>query len=88
MRIPVVGRKNYYGSGAIWNGHFLATMLSIFQTLFLWKINPRDWLYEYLNACAKSGGKVPDDFQYYLPWNMSKQMRKRLSKHCTYNDTS
>lgn len=79
MRIPVVGRKNYYGSGAIWNGHFLATMLSIFQTLIVWNINPRDWLYTYLQACADNGGRVPKKIQSYFPWNMSKRKRNQMA---------
>jgi len=38
QRNPVVGRKNYYGSGAEWSGKLAATMFSIFQTLLLWKL--------------------------------------------------
>lgn len=31
QRTPVVGRKNYYGSGAEWSGNLAAMMFSIFQ---------------------------------------------------------
>ena len=33
QRGPVVGRKNYYGSGAVWAGRLAAMMFSLFQTL-------------------------------------------------------
>ena len=69
LRGPVVGRKNYYGSGAQWSGELSATLFSLFHTLERWQINPRTWLTEYLNACADAGGRVPEDCQRFLPWN-------------------
>jgi transposase len=51
-RGPVVGRKNYYGSGSLWSGQLAAMLFSLFQTLALWDINPRVWLEAYLQACA------------------------------------
>ena len=79
LRNSVVGRKNYYGSGSIWSGHFSAMMFSIFQTLVLWNINPRLWLVEYFTECARRGGKPPPDVSRYLPWSMPKRRKKRLS---------
>ena len=55
-RGPVVGRKNYYGSGSLWSGRLAAMMFSLFQTLCLWGLNPRLWLTAYLEACAQAGG--------------------------------
>lgn len=81
LRNSVVGRKNYYGSGAIWSGHFAAMMFSIFQTLLLWDINPRLWLSEYFEDCAKRGGRPPPDVSKYLPWNLSGRKKNRLSFH-------
>ncbi len=46
LRNLVVGRKNYYGSGAIWSARFTAVMFSIFKTLELWEINQVQWLSE------------------------------------------
>ena len=69
LRGPVVGRKNYYGSGAEWSGELSATLFSLFQTLERWRINPRTWLTEYLSACALAGGRVPEDCERFLPWN-------------------
>ncbi|MGZ3387141.1 MAG: IS66 family transposase [Isosphaeraceae bacterium] len=40
-RGPVVGRKNYYGSGSVWSGRLTAMMFSLSQTLCLWGLNPR-----------------------------------------------
>ncbi|MGH7441351.1 MAG: IS66 family transposase, partial [bacterium] len=44
QRGPVVGRKNYYGSGAVWSGQLAAMLFSLLQTLCLWNLNPRAWL--------------------------------------------
>jgi transposase len=77
-RGPVVGRKNYYGSGAIWAGQLATTLFSLFQTLALWNINPRMWLRAYLEGCARAGGKVPADVSNYLPWNMTPEARKAM----------
>jgi len=84
MRIAALGRKNYYGSGSVWSGHFTACLFSIFQTLKLWNVNPRKWLTEYLQACADNRGQVPDDLTCFLPWTMSKEQLARLQ----YPDTS
>ena len=76
---PVVGRKNYYGSGSLWSGQLAATLFSLFQTLALWNINPRVWLAEYLQACANAGGKPPANGAAFLPWNLPQEKRKEWS---------
>ena len=63
MRGPVVGRKNYYGSGARWAGELAAMMFSLFETLEGWNLEPRDWLTAYLQECARAGGKRPEDIE-------------------------
>jgi transposase len=78
LRGPVVGRKNYYGSGAVWAGELAAMLFSVFQTLCLWKINPRVWLEAYLQACAKAGGQAAA-LDGFLPWKMSEEKRKEWS---------
>jgi transposase len=78
-RGPVVGRKNYYGSGSLWSGQLAAMLFSLFQTLALWNINPRRWFMEYLQACARAGGQAPKDVAPFMPWNMSEQQRKEWS---------
>lgn len=79
LRGPAVGRKNYYGSGAIWSGHLAAALFSIFATLQLWQINPRLWLGWFLEACAALGGKAPKDIEPFLPWNLSAEKRAELT---------
>ena len=71
IRGPAVGRKNYYGSGALWAGRLAVMIFSIFSTLVLWKINSREWLSWYFEACANNGGKAPADPELFLPWNLS-----------------
>src|SRR5262249_45052652 len=56
-RGPVVARKNYYGSGAVWSGRLAAMMFSLLHTLAVWKLCPLRWLTAYLTACAAAGGK-------------------------------
>jgi transposase len=75
-RGPVVGRKNYDGSGAVWAGRLAAMLFALVQTLSLWQINPRAWLTWYLNACAESGGQPPTDLSSYLPWNLSEEQHQ------------
>src|SRR5207249_11636647 len=79
QRGPVVGRKNYYGSGAVWAGQLAAMLFSLVQTLCLWRLNPRAWLTAYLEACAAAGGQAPANLESFLPWNMSAERRQEWS---------
>lgn len=74
-RGPVVGRKNFYGSGAVWAGQLAAWLFSLVATLRQWQINPRAWLTAYLTACAAIGGKAPADVSGWLPWNLTAEQR-------------
>jgi transposase len=76
QRGPVVGRKNYYGSGSVWSGHLAAMMFSLFQTLCLWGLNPRLWLTAYLQACAEAGGCAAGHVERFLPWNLNPEQRR------------
>lgn len=75
-RGPALGRKNYYGSGALWSGQLAAFMFSIFQTLSLWGLSCQGWLTAYLQACAEAGGAVPASPEAFLPWNLSVEQRQ------------
>lgn len=77
LRNAVVGRKNYYGSSSHWSGCLSATLFSLFQTLLLWKINPRLWLTDYLTSCAENGGKAPENAGDFLPWHLNQKQRER-----------
>ena len=80
IRSPVNGRKGYYGSGSIWSAHFAAESFSILQTVALWKLNPRHWLDDYLQACAKNKGQPPRNLDSFIPWKMSPERRDFLSR--------
>jgi transposase len=85
-RGPALGRKNYYGSGALWSGRLAAMMFSLFATLTLSKINIRKWLRWYLDSCAENGGKAPDEVTPFLPWTLSEQRRQEMTTEA--DDTS
>jgi transposase len=77
-RGPVVGRKNYYGSGAVWSGQLAAIMFSVVQTLRLWGLNAQQWLTGYLTACAEQGGRASVELRRWLPWQMTAAERAAL----------
>lgn len=76
LRPSVVGRKNYYGSGAIWSAQLAAYLFSILGTMKLWGINPQTWLLSYLEGCAHCGGHEPQNIDQFLPWKMTDEQRK------------
>jgi len=80
LRTPVVGRKNYYGSGSVWSAHLAATMFSVLQTVLLWDLNPHHWLTAFLQACADHGSKSPADLSAFLPWQMTPARRAELAR--------
>ena len=80
LRTPVVGRKNYYGSGSVWSAHLAAMMFSVLQTVLLWDLNPHHWLTAFLQACADHGGKTPTDLNAFLPWQMTPERRAELAR--------
>jgi transposase len=80
LRTPVVGRKNYYGSGSVWSAHLAARMFSVLQTILLWGLNPHHWLSTFLQACADHGGTCPPDLRAFLPWQMTPERREELTR--------
>jgi transposase len=78
LRTPVVGRKNYYGSGSIWSAHLAAMMFSVLQTILVWGLNLRHWLSAFFDACAAHGGKTPPDLSAFLPWQMTDERKHQL----------
>ncbi len=79
LRNPVIGRKNYYGSGAVWSGTVTQMMFTIFQTLLLNKINPRLFLLSYFDECARNKGSIPAEPERFLPWNLSEEQKASLT---------
>jgi transposase len=80
IRNPATGRKNYYGSGAVWSAELAAMLFSILQTVILWGFNPRHWLHAYLSACAENGGLAPTDLTPFLPWTMAETRLNELTQ--------
>jgi transposase len=78
-RGPALGRKNYYGSGALWSGRLAVKLFSLFATLTMAKLNIRTWLTLFLESCAQNGGRVPSDIDPFLPWKMSEQRRREMA---------
>jgi len=75
QRSNAVGRKNYYGSGAVWSGHLSAHAFTIFQTLLRNHIDPHPWFLAYFTACAQNGGEPLKNVEAFLPWNLSKEQK-------------
>jgi len=80
LRNPVVGRKNYYGSGSVWSAHLAARLFSVLQTVLLWGLHPHHWLSVFLQACADNGGTCPADLRAFLPWQMTPERREELTR--------
>jgi transposase len=80
IRGPVVGRKNFYGSGSLESAELTAKMYTQLQTVEQWGLNPHHWLREYLEVCAEAGGTAPADLTPFLPWKMSEERRQHLAK--------
>lgn len=87
LRRSVVGRKNYYGSGATWSAELAAALFTLFKTLTLWKINVHTWLLAYFHECALVGGSPLEDITRFLPWEMTEKQRELLSKPPSYENS-
>jgi transposase len=87
LRGAALGRKNYYGSSALWSGQLAMMLFSVFATLSQWTINPRHWLRWYLDACAAAGGQAPNDIQHFLPWNLGEEQRRTMAEPMASGDS-
>jgi transposase len=77
LRGPVVGRKNYYGSGAEWAAHLAARVWTITATAEHHGHQPLDYLTRYLDACAAAGtAPTSADLEALLPWNLTPHKRE------------
>lgn len=75
LRNPVVGRKNYYGSGSVWSGFLTAMLFTLLQTTLKNEVDPKAFLEAYFQACAENGGQAPKDLDDFLPWNLSDEKK-------------
>ena len=55
----MIGRKNFYGSGAEWAARLAADVWTVTATAARHDIEPLGLLTGYLHACARSGGAAP-----------------------------
>ena len=78
LRSAVIGRRLSFGSDSEKGAEFTAMMYSVAGTLAMNGIDVRRWLEAWLTACAKNGGKPPDDLSPWLPWSMSERRKRKL----------
>jgi transposase len=79
LRTPVIGRKNFYGSGAQWAADLAADVWTVTATAARHDIEPLSLLTDYLQACAQRGGTAPAgaDLDPFLPWTPQGRARRR-----------
>lgn len=75
-----VARKNFYGSGAQWSGELACACFSLLATLRQQELCPRKFFTAYLEACARQGGRAPENLDEFLPWNLSPEKRAAWSR--------
>jgi transposase len=70
LRGPVVGRKNYYGSGSVVSAELASQVWTITATAQQAGLNPLAYLRAYLDGCAQAGGTAPHGqaLTRFLPW--------------------
>ena len=78
LRGPVIGRRLSFGSDSETGARFTALLYSVVATLKTNGIDVRRWLEAWLQACAKNGGRPPEDLSEWLPWSMSEERRRAL----------
>jgi transposase len=73
LRGPVVGRKNYYGSGSVVSAQLASRVFTITATAERAGLNPLAYLTAYLQECARAGGRAPTGqaLTRFLPWAAS-----------------
>jgi transposase len=79
LRTPVIGRKNFYGSGAEWAAHLATDVWTVTATAARHDIEPLGLLTGYLHECARNGGIAPAGagLDPYLPWTPQGRARRR-----------
>jgi len=73
LRGPVVGRKNYYGSGSVVSAQLASRVWTITATAARAGLNPLAYLTGYLDECARAGATAPTGaaLTRFLPWAAS-----------------
>ena len=79
LRCAVIRRRLSFGSNSEDGAKFTAIMHSVVGTLSMHGIDVLRWLEAWLTACAKNGGKPPDDLSPWLPWTMSEARKRKFT---------
>jgi transposase len=79
LRALAVARKNFYGSRSQWSGELACGCFTILATLRQHGICARRYFQEYLEACARAGGKAPENLEEFLPWKWSAEKKAAWS---------
>ena len=80
LRGPVIGRLTSCGSGSPQGAERTAQLYSVFGTLRVAGINPYSWMEAHLDACARNGGRAPEQLDRWLPLAMDEERRQALSQ--------
>jgi transposase len=80
LRNSVIGRKNFYGSGARWAADLAADVWTITATAAQNGLEPLPLLEGYLTACAQADGTTPagTELQPFLPWTPQGRTRRAV----------
>jgi transposase len=83
LRGPVVGRKNFYGSGSKTSAELASRVWTITATAERAGLNPLVYLGAYLHACAQAGGTPPTGaaLDRFLPWALNPDDRAAWARH-------
>lgn len=80
LRPAAVARKNFYGSCALWSGELACASFTLLSTLRQHQLCPRKYFTAYLEACARQGGRAPENLEPFLPWKLSAEQRALWSR--------
>ena len=80
LRNPVIGRKNFYGSGARWAADLAADVRDHHRRRRPDGLEPLPLLQDYLTACAQAGGTAPAgaELEPFLPWTPQGRARRAV----------
>jgi transposase len=83
LRGPVVGRKNFYGSGSKTSAELASRVWTIIATVERAGLNPLVYLRAYLDQCAQAGGTPPTGaaLDRFLPWATNPDDRAAWGRH-------
>jgi transposase len=83
LRGPVVGRKNFYGSGSTASAELASRVWTITATAQRAGLNPLAYLGAYLHACAQAGSTPPTAaaLDRFLPWAINPDDRAAWARH-------